>query len=38
MQSSLKQLYDKEFIDKEEDVWFIPDRTFELWGERVLNN
>ncbi len=38
MQSSLKQLYDKEFIDKENDTWFIPDRTFELWGERVLNN
>lgn len=37
MQSSLKQLYAKEFIDKEDDVWFIPDRTFELWGERVLN-
>lgn len=38
MQSSLKQLYSKEFIDKEDDIWFIPDRTFELWGERVLNN
>lgn len=37
MQSSLKQLYDKEFIDKENDIWFIPDRSFELWGEMVLN-
>lgn len=37
MQSSLKQLYDKEFIDKEDDIWFIPDRAFELWGELVLN-
>ena len=37
MQSSLKQLYAKEFVDKEDDVWFIPDRTFELCGERVLN-
>lgn len=37
MQSSLKQLYDKEFIDREDDIWFIPDRAFELWGEMVLN-
>ncbi len=37
MQSSLNQLYTKEFVDKEDDIWFIPDRTFELWGEKVLN-
>lgn len=37
MQSSLKSLYEKEFIDKEDDNWFIPDRTLELWGERILN-
>ena len=33
MQSALKQLFDKEFIDKTDDTWFIPDRAFELWGK-----
>jgi len=42
MQSALSQLFDKEFIDKEptdnnEDVWFVPDRAFELWAKLVLN-
>lgn len=35
--SALKQLYIKEIIDKEEDKWFVPDRTLELWGKRILN-
>jgi AAA+ ATPase superfamily predicted ATPase len=35
MQSSLKQLFAKEFIDKDDDIYFIPDRTFELWGEKL---
>jgi hypothetical protein len=35
--SALKQLYIKEIIDKEEDRWFVPDRTLELWGKRMLN-
>lgn len=35
--SALKQLYTKEIIDKEEDKWFVPDRTLELWGKRMLN-
>lgn len=36
MQSSLKQLFAKEYIDKEDGVYFIPDRAFELWAERNL--
>jgi uncharacterized protein len=35
--SALKQLYTKEIIDKEDDKWFVPDRTLELWGKRMLN-
>jgi uncharacterized protein len=35
--SALKQLYVKEIIDKEDDKWFVPDRTLELWGKRMLN-
>lgn len=35
--SALKQLYMKEIIDKEDDRWFVPDRTLELWGKRMLN-
>ncbi len=34
MQSSLKALYKREIIDKEDDIWFILDRAFEIWGER----
>lgn len=37
MQSALKQLYEKEFIDKEEETYFVPERAFELWGESVLS-
>lgn len=36
MQSSLKQLFQKEYIDKEDGEYFVPDRCFELWGERNL--
>lgn len=36
MQSSLTQLYQKEFIDKEDDIYYVPDRSFELWGEKLL--
>lgn len=36
MQSSLKQLFEKEYIDKDDGVYFIPDRTFELWAKRYL--
>jgi uncharacterized protein len=35
--SALKQLYLKEIIDKEDDKWFVPDRTLELWGKQMLN-
>lgn len=35
--SALKQLYIKEIIDKDEDRWFVPDRTLELWGKQMLN-
>lgn len=33
--SSLKQLYKREIIDKNEMKWFIPDRAFELWGKTL---
>jgi succinate dehydrogenase flavin-adding protein (antitoxin of CptAB toxin-antitoxin module) len=36
MQSSLTQLYQKEYIDKSDDIYFIPDRSFELWGKKFL--
>lgn len=36
MQSALKALFKRELIDKEDNEWFIPDRAFELWGERLL--
>jgi AAA+ ATPase superfamily predicted ATPase len=36
MQSSLKQLYAKEYIDKEDGTYFIPDRAFELWAKKYL--
>ena len=36
MQSSLKQLFAKEYIDKESESYFIPDRTFELWARKNL--
>lgn len=33
LQSSIDTLLKKELIDKEDDSYFIPDRTFELWVE-----
>lgn len=33
LQSSLKTLFKNEIIDKQEDKYFIPDRTLELWFE-----
>ena len=36
MQSSLTQLFTKEYIDKEDGVYFIPDRAFELWARKNL--
>ena len=33
--SSLKQLYKREIVDKENEKWFIPDRAFELWGKSL---
>lgn len=36
MQSSLNQLFAKEYIDKEDGEYFIPDRAFELWAKKKL--
>jgi len=33
--SSFKQLFKRELIDKEDDRWFIPDRALELWGKTL---
>jgi hypothetical protein len=35
LQSSVDTLFKKELIDKEDERYFIPDRTFELWAERL---
>lgn len=35
LQSSVDALFTKEIIDKEEEQYFIPDRSFELWVERL---
>ncbi len=35
MQSAINSLIDREILDKSDDVFFIPDRAFELWGKRV---
>jgi len=35
LSSALKQLFKKEFIDKEDEKWFIPDRAFEIWCSRL---
>lgn len=34
MQSAIKSLLDREMLDKSDDVFFIPDRAFELWGKK----
>ncbi len=36
LQSSVEALFKKELIDKQGDCYFIPDRTFELWVERLV--
>lgn len=35
MQSAINSLIDREILDKTDNVYFIPDRAFELWGKRV---
>jgi hypothetical protein len=35
MQSAINALIGKEILDKKNDLFFIPDRAFELWGKRV---
>ncbi len=35
MQSALRALFKRELVDKEDELWFIPDRAFEIWGERL---
>lgn len=35
LQSSIDTLLKKELIDKEDERYFIPDRTFELWAEKL---
>lgn len=35
MQSAINSLIDREILDKNDDTFFIPDRAFELWGQRV---
>ena len=35
LQSSIDALFTKELIDKEDDMYFIPDRSLELWVERL---
>ena len=34
--SAFKALYKEEIIDKNDNRWLIPDRTFELWGRDIL--
>ena len=36
LQSSINALFKKELIDKIDDKYFIPDRTLELWIERMM--
>jgi len=35
LQSSIQTLFQKELIDKNDDKYFIPDRVFELWIEKI---
>ncbi|HIP11423.1 MAG TPA: ATP-binding protein [Arcobacter sp.] len=37
LQSAINALFKKELIDKVDDKYFIPDRTLELWCERMVN-
>lgn len=36
LQSSIDALLKKELVDREDERYFIPDRTFELWVERLI--
>ena len=38
LQSAIKALFEKEICDKNSDVMYIPDRTFELWLEKTFTN
>jgi len=38
LQSAIKALYEKEICDKNSDVIYIPDRTFELWLEKTFKD
>lgn len=35
LNSAFQQLFAQEYIDKEDDTYFIPDRSFELWCSRM---
>ena len=35
LQGALNSLFKKEIIDKDQNTWFIPDRTLELWVQRL---
>lgn len=35
LNSAFKQLFDQEYIDREDGVYFLPDRSFELWCARI---
>ena len=36
LQSSVESLFKNELVDKNSDRYFIPDRVFELWIEKLL--
>jgi AAA+ ATPase superfamily predicted ATPase len=36
LQSAINALFTKELIDKDKDIYFIPDRTLELWAQMKL--
>jgi uncharacterized protein len=36
LQSAIRQLFARELIDKENDRYFIPDRSLELWLARMM--
>jgi len=37
LESAFKQLFKKELIDRQDGKYFVPDRAFELWGEKILS-
>lgn len=38
LQAAIKQLFAREIIDRNQDSYFIPDRTLELWVKRLAAN